>query len=61
MKAPDGKTGSICVSRMEQVIQRLDYEDEKVRYDTGPHCTASWTACRFLKTHGYRARMPLHR
>jgi hypothetical protein len=53
MKSPDGKTGSIRVSTIEQVIQRLDYEDEKVLYDTGPHCTASWIACRFLKTHGY--------
>jgi hypothetical protein len=37
MKAPDGKTGSIRVSTIEQIIQRLGYEDEKVLYDTGPH------------------------
>jgi hypothetical protein len=54
VKSPDGKTGSMRVSTIEQVIQRLDYVDEKVLYDTGPpHCTASWIACRFLKTHGY--------
>ncbi len=53
MKARDGKTGSIRVRTIEQIIQGRDYEDEKVLYDTGPHCTASWIASRFLKTHGY--------
>jgi serine phosphatase RsbU (regulator of sigma subunit)/CHASE1-domain containing sensor protein len=53
MKAPDGKPGSIRVSTIEQIIQRLDYEDEKALYDTRPHCTASRIACRFLKTHRY--------
>jgi hypothetical protein len=31
----------------------LDYEDEKLLLDTGPPCTASGMACRFLKAHGY--------
>ena len=52
MKSPHGKTGSIGVSTIEEALEMLDYEDEKVFYDTGPPCTASRMACRFLKAHG---------
>ena len=52
MKSPHGKTGSTGASTIEEVLQRPDYEDEIVLYDSGPPCTASRMACRFLKAHG---------
>ena len=52
MKSPDGKTGSIGVSPMEEGLEMLDYEDEIVLYETGPPRTASRMACRFLKARG---------
>lgn len=52
MKSSDGKTGSIGVSTVEEGLEMLDYEDEIVLYDTGPPCTASRMACRFLKARG---------
>jgi hypothetical protein len=53
MKSSDGKTGSIRVSTIGEILQRLDYEDEKVRLRHRPPCTASRMACRFLKARGY--------
>jgi|ERR687898_2009393 hypothetical protein len=53
MKSSDGKTGSIRVSTIGEVLQRLDYEDEIVRLRHRPHCTASRIAYRFLKARGY--------
>jgi hypothetical protein len=52
MKSPHGKTGSIGASTIGEVLQRPDYEDEIVLYDSGPPCTASRMAWRFLKAHG---------
>jgi hypothetical protein len=45
MKAPDGKTGSIGASTIGEVLQRPDYEDELVLYDSGPLAPqAGWSA-----------------
>ncbi len=52
MKSPDGKTGSIGVSTMEEGLEMLFYEDEIILYETAPPCTASRMACRFLKARG---------
>jgi hypothetical protein len=52
MKSPHGKTGSKGASTIGEVLQRPDYEDKIVLYDSGPPCTASRMACRFLKAHG---------
>jgi hypothetical protein len=52
MKSLDSKNGSIAVSTTEEGLEMLDYEDGIVLYDTGPPCTASRMACRFLKAHG---------
>jgi hypothetical protein len=39
MKSPHGKTGSIGASTIGEVLQRPDYEDEIVLYDSDPlHC-----------------------
>jgi hypothetical protein len=52
MKSSDGKTGFIGASTIGEVLQRPDYQDEIVLYDSRPPCTASRIACRFLKAHG---------
>jgi hypothetical protein len=52
MKSPDGKTGSIGVSTIEEGLEMLDYEYEIVLYETGLPCTASRMTCRFLKARG---------
>jgi hypothetical protein len=52
MKSLGGKTGSIGVSTVEEGLEMVDYEDEIVLYETGPPCTASRMACRFLKARG---------
>jgi hypothetical protein len=36
MKSPDGNTGCIRVSTIEEGLEMLDYEDEKFLLDTGP-------------------------
>ncbi len=52
MKSPDGKTGSIGVSAMEEGFEKLDYEDEIVLYENGPPCSASRMTRRALKARG---------
>ena len=45
--------GSLRVSSPEEGLETLDPEDEIVLYDSGPSCTASRMAWRFLNAHGY--------
>ena len=45
--------GSLRVSTPEEGLQALDPDEEIVLYDSGPSCTASRMAWRFLKAHGY--------
>jgi len=45
--------GSMRISTVQEALETLDPEDEIVLYDSGPTCSASWTAYRLLKTHGY--------
>ena len=45
--------GSLRVSSPEEGLEALDPKDEIVLYDSGPSCTASRMAWRFLKAHGY--------
>jgi 3-mercaptopyruvate sulfurtransferase SseA len=45
--------GSLRISTVEEALEALDPHDEIVLYDSGPTCTASRTACRLLKAHGY--------
>jgi hypothetical protein len=52
MKSSCRKTGSIGASTIGEVLQRPDYEDEMVLYDSGPPCTASRMVRRLLKPHG---------
>jgi hypothetical protein len=49
MKSSDGNTGSVRVSTIEEGLETFDYEAGIVLYETGPPCTASQIACRFLK------------
>jgi 3-mercaptopyruvate sulfurtransferase SseA len=45
--------GSVRVSTPEEGLEVLDLHDEIVLYDTGPPCTASRMAYRFLRARGY--------
>jgi rhodanese-related sulfurtransferase len=44
---------SVRVSTPEEGLEVLDPDEEIILYDTGPPCTASRMACRFLKARGY--------
>src|ERR687886_1489580 len=45
--------GSLRVSSPEEGLEALDPKDEIVLYDSGPSCTASRMAWRFLKSPRY--------
>jgi len=45
--------GSMCVSTIEEALEKLDPNDEIILYDSGPGCPASRMALRTLQARGY--------